>query len=58
MNRTLTALILWQSGAYAAGSQLHAVAMRVVAVSTIGRGHSGCSLVAEVKKARYVYYHC
>lgn len=21
-------------------------------------GHCGCSLVGEVKKGRYVYYHC
>ena len=46
--------VLTEKGQRRTGQQKHAWAFQEL----ISCGHCGCAFVAEIKKQRYVYYHC
>ncbi len=41
-----------------AGTRRNIARLRTPLPGLVNRGGCGCSLVREVKKARYIYYHC
>lgn len=62
IHQSLVSADLWNSvqqrlvGRCATGT--HPVRHRFAFSGLIACGHCGCSLVGEIKKSRYIYYHC